>query len=62
MKKEYQVGHMSASQVESGQLSKWLVDRSNTGWVLKSIERYFSKQLEEDSFLWILEREVPNTP
>ncbi|RAU83017.1 hypothetical protein [Pontibacter arcticus] len=56
-KKEYQTGTATAAQIEEGFLSKWLVERSNTGWTLKSIQKYFSKKHDEDEFLWILERD-----
>lgn len=56
-KKEYQTGTATATQIEDGFLSGWLAERSQTGWTLKSLEKYFSKKNNEDSFLWILERE-----
>lgn len=56
--KEYQVGTMAFSQVEKGQFSEWLVERTNSGWTLKSTERYFSKEHNEDCLFWVLEREV----
>lgn len=55
-KKEYQTGTATATQIEDGFLSDWLAKRSQSGWTLKSIEKYFSKKNNEDSFLWILER------
>jgi hypothetical protein len=57
-KKEYQTGTATASQIEDGFLSAWLIERSKNGWTLKSLEKYFSKKNDEDSFLWILEREI----
>ncbi|KQB37665.1 hypothetical protein [Flavobacterium aquidurense] len=57
-KKEYQTGTVTGTQIENGFLSNWLVERSNTGWTLKSLEKYYSKEKEEDSFVWVLEREV----
>lgn len=56
-KKGYQTGTATASQIEDGFLNDWLVKRSEKGWILKSIEKYYSKKMDEDSFLWILERE-----
>ncbi len=56
--KEYQTGTMSASSFEEGKLSDWLAERSKTGWKLKSLKKYFSKKLNEDSFAWILERKI----
>ena len=56
-KKEYQTGTATASQIEDGFLNKWLVQRSSKGWILKSLEKYFSVKNNEDSFLWVLERE-----
>lgn len=56
--KEYQTGTMSASNFEDGKLSDWLSERSKSGWKLKSLKKYFSKRLNEDSFAWILERNV----
>jgi hypothetical protein len=38
-------------------LSNWLAERSQTGWTLKSLKKYFSKQHNEDAFVWVLERE-----
>lgn len=57
-KKEYQTGTATGTQIENGFLSNWLAERSNTGWTLKSLEKYYSKEKEEDSFVWVLEREV----
>lgn len=56
-KKEYQTGSASATDIEKGFLSNLLVERSNTGWTLKAIERYFSKERNEESFFWVLERD-----
>jgi hypothetical protein len=56
--KEYQVGTMTFSLVEKGQFSNWLVERTKTGWTLKSTEHYFSKEHNEDCLFWVLEREV----
>lgn len=56
-KKEYQTGTATATKVEDGFLNAWLVERSQTGWTLKSLEKYFSKKNNEDSFVWVLERE-----
>lgn len=56
-KKEYQTGTATATQIEDGFLSNWLVERSQTGWTLRSLEKYFSKKNNEDAFVWVLERE-----
>ncbi|MBI2258648.1 MAG: hypothetical protein HYU67_07090 [Flavobacteriia bacterium] len=56
-KKEYQTGTVTFSQVESGWFTTWICDRSNQGWELKSTERYFSKEHQEDCLFWVLERE-----
>lgn len=58
IKKEYQVGTMTGTQIEESVFSDWLVERSNRGWKLKSLKKYFSKKNNEDSFVWILEREI----
>lgn len=57
-KKEYQTGTVTATKIENGFLSDWLVQRSDTGWTLKSLEKYYSKEKGEDSFVWVLEREL----
>lgn len=57
-KKEYQTGTAPASQIEKGSLSNLLFERSNTGWELHSIKKYFSKEYNEDAFFWVLEREI----
>ncbi|NQU83903.1 MAG: hypothetical protein HQ536_04290 [Parcubacteria group bacterium] len=57
-KKEYQTGTVTFSKVEDGWFNNWLTERSNTGWKLKTTERFFSVKHQEDSLFWILEREV----
>lgn len=57
-KKEYQVGTATVTQIEDGFLSNWLFERSKTGWTLKSLEKYYSEKNKQDSFLWVLEREI----
>lgn len=57
-KKEYQTGTATGTQIENGFLSDWLSKRSKTGWTLKSLKKYHSKEKQEDSFVWVLEREV----
>ena len=58
-RKEYQTGTMTFTNVENGDLSNWLAERSRTGWKLIKTERYFSKQHQEDCLFWTLERDVP---
>lgn len=57
-KKEYQTGSFTFTEVENGRFSDWLVQRSATGWQLKTTERYFSKKHNEDCLFWVLERDV----
>lgn len=55
-KKVYQTGTMTFSEVEQGQLGNLLANKSKEGWALKTTQRYFSKDAQEDGLLWILER------
>ncbi|MGV6862636.1 MAG: hypothetical protein ACWA41_12765 [Putridiphycobacter sp.] len=50
---------MTFTNVENGDLRNRLAKRSRMGWKLIKIERYFSKQHQEDCLFWTLERDVP---